>query len=360
MTDTIKNSEDKASDTDNPETVDADSIDKGERIAKALARAGIASRREIERMIADGRISVDGKTLESPAFLVKSLQGIRVDGEVVARAAETRVWKLHKVKGTLTTHNDPEGRPTVFDKLPSHMGRVISVGRLDMNTEGLLLLTNDGALARWMELPANALVRRYRVRVYGRVNPASLDRLKNGITIDGIHYGEVDAQLETVKRSKQEDGEASLSSANTWLNVAIREGKNREVRKVMEHLGLTVNRLIRTHYGPFSLGTLQTGMSAQINNKQLRDAMSDFFESASGSIAAPSTKQDSSKWAKAKKPAGNKPGASRRKKGFSGNTEAKNSTRSETKSARGRSGTLSVKHQSPSAQRRSKSNPRKP
>lgn len=361
MTDTIKNPEDKEPAPADVETnTDAD---KGERIAKALARAGIASRREVERMIADGRVSVDGETLQTPAFLVKSLQGIRVDGEVVARAAETRVWKLHKTKGTLTTHNDPEGRATVFDKLPSHMGRVISVGRLDMNTEGLLLLTNDGALARWMELPANALVRRYRVRVYGRVNPASLERLKNGITIDGIHYGEVDAQLEKTKRGSRDDDDTPASSANTWLTVAIREGKNREVRKVMEHLGLTVNRLIRTHYGPFSLGTLPTGMSVQVNNQQLREVMSDFFEEATESIAAPSLKRDPSKWAKAKKPVGKKPGDSRRRKGAKTNADSRKNSRGDAKgkagTARGRADTRTDKRQSPSAQKRTRKDPRK-
>ena len=327
-----------------------DNEDKGERIAKALARAGVASRREVERMITDGRVSVDGETLQSPAFLVKSLDGIRVDGEIVSRAAETRVWKLHKNKGTLTTHDDPENRPTVFDKLPSHMGRVISVGRLDMNTEGLLLLTNDGALARWMELPENALIRRYRVRVYGRANAQTLSRLKNGITIDGIHYGEIDAQLEPVKKKNSDDGDSG-SSANTWLTVAIREGKNREVRKVMEHLGLTVNRLIRTHYGPFSLGTLATGACAQVNAQQLRDVMADFFKDAPQSVAAPSPKRDSSKWAKAKKPAGKKPGAARRKKPFNQDTRSQDE---DGRRGRGRSDAKPAKRQSPSAHKRSK------
>lgn len=292
--------------------------DKGERIAKALARAGIGSRRDIERMIEEGRVSIDGKTLETPAVLVKSLDGIRVDGEAVQLATETRLWRMHKAKGTLTTHKDPEGRRTVFDRLPKHIGRVISVGRLDMNTEGLLLLTNDGALARWMELPSNALIRRYRVRVYGRVDEQALARLRDGITIDGVHYGEVDAKLEHLSKRAQKEQEASnRSAANTWLTVAIREGKNREVRRVMEHLGLTVNRLIRTHYGPFALGTLPTAVVTQVNDKQLREVLSDFFGDAPSSVAAPRIVRDPSKWAKAKKPGKKKPGAIRRRKGSS-------------------------------------------
>jgi 23S rRNA pseudouridine2605 synthase len=286
---------------------------KGERIAKALARAGVGSRRDVERMIEEGRISLDGKKLETPATLVTSLDGIRVDGELIEQAAETRVWRMHKNRGTLTTHKDPEGRPTVFDNIPDHMGRVISVGRLDMNTEGLLLLTNDGALARWMELPANALVRRYRVRVYGRVNEAALARLKDGATINGVHYGEVEASLERTSKKSENDAGPQQSTANTWVSVAIREGKNREVRKLMEHLGLTVNRLIRTHYGPFTLGSVPLGGISQVNSKQLREVMPDFFANAPDSVAAPAQKRDTSKWAKAKKPTGNKPGAVRRR-----------------------------------------------
>lgn len=291
-----------------------DADDKGERIAKALARAGVGSRRDVERMIGEGRISLKGKTLDTPAVLVKSLEGIKVDGELVQQAEATKLWRMHKTKGTLTTHKDPEGRPTVFDKLPNHMGRVISVGRLDMNTEGLLLLTNDGALARWMELPANALVRKYRVRVHGRVDQKALNKLKDGVTIDGVHYGEVDAKVETRSKKQAEEGPVAQKAANSWLTVAIREGKNREVRRVMEHLGLTVNRLIRTHYGPFSLGTLPGAAVAQVNDKQLHDVMPEFFGEAPTSVAAPSKQRDPSKWAKAKKDGRKKPGASRRRK----------------------------------------------
>ncbi len=268
----------------------------GERIAKALARAGVGSRRDIERMIGEGRIALNGQTLKSPALNVASLEGITVDGEKVGEVRETRLWRYNKRKGTLTTHKDPEGRRTVFDQLPKHMGRVISIGRLDMNTEGLLLLTNDGELARWLELPANAIVRRYRVRAHGRVDEKALAKLADGVTIDGIHYGAIDAKLE------------KSQGANSWLTVAISEGKNREVRRVMEHLGLAVNRLIRTHYGPFTLGTLPDGAVAQVTDAQLHDVLSDFFKTETRSVAAPRKPRDPSKWAKAK-PKPVKPGA---------------------------------------------------
>lgn len=275
--------------------------DKGERIAKVLARAGVASRREVERMIEDRRIAIDGKPLETPATLVKTLKGITVDGEPITEVSQTKLWRFHKRRGTLTTHRDPEGRPTVFDKLPNHMGRVISVGRLDMNTEGLLLFTNDGELARWLELPANQVLRKYRVRVHGRVDEKALKKLGNGVTIEGIHYGEIDAKLERQQ------------GANAWLTVAIREGKNREVRRVMEHLGLNVNRLIRTHYGPFSLGTLELAAVAPVGEKQLYEVLADYFKDAPQAMGTDKAKRDPSKWAKAKKDDANKPGAKRRR-----------------------------------------------
>ncbi|MFC4348964.1 pseudouridine synthase [Kordiimonas lipolytica] len=273
-----------------------------ERIAKVLARAGVGSRRDVERMIGEGRVWLDGKKLETPAVLVSSLKGITVDGEPIGDVRETKLWRMHKRRGTLTTHKDPQGRQTVFDNLPNHVGRVIAIGRLDMNTEGLLLLTNDGELARWMELPSTALVRRYRVRAYGRVDEKALASLKDGVTIDGVHYGAVEAKLER------------QAGANAWITVAIREGKNREVRRVMEHLGLEVNRLIRTHYGPFALGNLPLEGVAAVPDKQLRDALSGFFAEATGSVAAPIKKHDPSKWAKAKKDDKPKPGAKRRRK----------------------------------------------
>jgi 23S rRNA pseudouridine2605 synthase len=275
--------------------------DKGERIAKVLARAGVASRREVERMIEDGRIRIDGKILETPATLVKSLEGITVDGEAITQVAQTKIWRMHKRRGTLTTHNDPEGRPTVFDRLPEHMGRVISVGRLDMNTEGLLLLTNDGELARWLELPANSVVRKYRVRVHGYVNEKALEKLKNGVTIEGVRYGEIDAALER------------QVGANAWITITIKEGKNREVRRVMEHLGLNVNRLIRTHYGPFSLGTIELNGISPVGEKQMYEVLSDFFKDAPQAMGTTKIARDPSKWAKAKKETKSKPGAKRRR-----------------------------------------------
>lgn len=215
-----------------------------ERIAKVLARAGVGSRREVERMIADGRIKLDGKVVETPATLISTTKGILVNGNPIEGRDKVRLWRFHKTKGQMTTNYDPEGRPTVFDALPHDLPRVISIGRLDYNTEGLLLFTNDGGLARWLELPKTGWKRQYKVRVHGRVNEQELKKLRHGITIEGIRYGEVEAELDRIQ------------GTNAWLNIAIREGKNREVRRIMEHLGLEVNRLIRTAYGPFELGGL--------------------------------------------------------------------------------------------------------
>ncbi|WP_370151757.1 pseudouridine synthase [Ferrovibrio sp.] len=218
--------------------------EKGERIAKRLARAGICSRRDAERWIEEGRVSVNGKKLATPAFLVGPGDRIVVDGKPVAAAEKTRLWLYHKPRGLMTTHRDPEGRPTVFEKLPKEMPRVISVGRLDYNSEGLLLLTNDGALARKLELPATGWLRRYRVRVYGHPTDETLAVLQKGVSVDGVAYGPIHASVEKAQGD------------NTWLVVSLREGKNREVRRVMEHLGHQVSRLIRVAYGPFQLGTL--------------------------------------------------------------------------------------------------------
>jgi len=311
---------------------------KGERIAKVLARAGVASRREVERMIADGRIAISGKILETPATLVTSLKGIMVDGQPVAEVSQTKLWRFHKRRGTLTTSRDPEGRETVFDKLPAHMGRVISVGRLDMNTEGLLLFTNDGELARWLELPANSVLRKYRVRVYGRVEEKALAGLKDGVTIDGVHYGAIDASLERQQGS------------NAWLTIAIREGKNREVRKVMEHLGLAVNRLIRTNYGPFSLGTLEVSSIAQVGEKQLYEVLSDYFGDAPQVVGTDTIKRDPSKWAKAKKDTNNKPGAKRRRQFKAGHGQDERKDTGATKDGRKR---LSVKPDAKSSDKKS-------
>lgn len=227
------------------------------RIAKAMARAGLCSRREAERWIADGRVSVNGKLLKTPAIEVKPSDKVIVDGKPLPSAEPPQLWRYHKPKGIVTTHSDPEGRPTVFDKLPPEMPRVISIGRLDFNTEGLLLLTNDGALARHMELPINGWVRRYRVRAKGRVSPDELAKLKDGVTVDGVNYGPVEAAVDSVQ------------GANTWLTIAIREGKNREVRNVLAHLGLTVNRLIRVSFGPFQLLDLQPGAVEAVRRKVL-------------------------------------------------------------------------------------------
>jgi 23S rRNA pseudouridine2605 synthase len=234
---------------------------QGERIATVMARAGLASRREAEAWIAAGRVSVNGAVITSPALNVTSTDRIEVDGTALPQRERTRLFRYHKPRGLMTTHSDPEGRPTIFGALPKNLPRLISVGRLDYNTEGLLLLTNDGGLARVLELPATAWERRYRVRALGRVTQEALDRLKGGITIEGVRYGPIEATLD------REQG------ANVWLTFAIREGKNREVRKVLESLGLKVNRLIRVSYGPFELGGLKDGAVEEVMTDPLREAL---------------------------------------------------------------------------------------
>jgi 23S rRNA pseudouridine2605 synthase len=227
------------------------------RIAKAMARAGLCSRREAERWIADGRVSVNGKVLKTPAIEVATHDRVLVDGKPLPSAEPARLWRYHKPKGVVTTHSDPEGRPTVFEKMPPELPRVISIGRLDFNTEGLLLLTNDGALARHSELPSNGWTRRYRVRAKGRVTPADVSKLSEGIEIEGVEYGPIEASVDSVQ------------GANTWLTIAIREGKNREVRKVLSHLGLTVNRLIRVAFGPFQLLDMAPGSVEAVKRRVL-------------------------------------------------------------------------------------------
>ena len=231
--------------------------DEPMRIAKAMARAGLCSRREAERWIADGRVNVNGRVLTTPAFEVSAKDKVLVDGRPLPGKEPPRLWRYHKPKGLVTTHSDPQGRPTVFEKLPPELPRVISVGRLDFNTEGLLLLTNDGALARHLELPANAWVRRYRVRARGRVTPADLERLKEGVEVEGVQYGAVEATIDSVQ------------GANMWLSIAIREGKNREVRKILSSLDLTVNRLIRVSFGPFQLLDLAPGAVELVKRRAL-------------------------------------------------------------------------------------------
>jgi len=235
------------------------SENKGERIAKVLARAGLCSRREAERWITAGRVSVNGKVLESPAITVSASDQVVVDGKPVGDAEPTRLWRYHKPPGLMTTNMDPEGRATVFERLPKDMPRVLSVGRLDLNSEGLLLLTNDGELSRRLELPEMGWTRKYRVRVHGHVDEDKLARLKKGITIDGMRYASIEAHLE------------QTTGHNSWVAVTLREGKNREIRRVMEALGLSVNRLIRTAYGPFQLGNLVRGGVAEMPPKVLRE-----------------------------------------------------------------------------------------
>ena len=251
-----------------------------ERIAKCLARAGVASRREVERMIGEGRVSVNGCVLDTPAVKVGPRDEIRVDGKPVAARAPTRLWRYHKPTGLVVSHADEKGRETVFDALPKTLGRVISVGRLDFNSEGLLLLTNDGELARALELPATGWARRYRARAFGEVEQARLDTLMDGIEIDGVRTGPIEAVLE-----KQQRG-------NAWIGVTIREGRNREVRRAMESLGLKVNRLIRTSYGPFQLGDLARGAVEEVRPRVLRDQAGHLVEIAvpSGPKRKPATK----------------------------------------------------------------------
>lgn len=233
----------------------------GERIAKFLARAGVASRREAERLIEAGIVTVDGAVLTTPAFKVLPGMDVRVDGTRVKDRAPPRLWRFFKPAGLVTTHKDPQGRPTVFEAVADRLPRVVSAGRLDLTTEGLLLLTNDGALARHLELPSTGWVRRYRVRAWGRIDQKALDALKASVEIDGVRYKPIRAELDKTQGD------------NVWLTVAITEGKNREVRKVMDHLGLKVNRLIRTGYGPFLLGAMEPGAIEEVPTKQLREQL---------------------------------------------------------------------------------------
>jgi 23S rRNA pseudouridine2605 synthase len=231
--------------------------DGEERIAKLLARAGVASRREIERMIADGRITLNGEKVETPATLLKSLHGVEVDGKAVGQPAPTQLYLFHKPEGCLTAERDFSGRKTIYDVLPKDLPRLMPIGRLDLNTEGLLLLTNDGEFKRQMELPSTGVERTYRARCFGDVSQEQLEELIHGIEIEGVRYGKIDANLER------------RTGRNGWLEMTLTEGKNREVRRVLEHLGLEVSRLIRTRYGPFVLGDMPAGTVGEVRRVDL-------------------------------------------------------------------------------------------
>jgi 23S rRNA pseudouridine2605 synthase len=243
---------------------------EGERIAKAIARAGLASRREAEAWIAAGRVAVNGAVIASPALNITASDHVTIDGQPLPGRERTRLFLFHKPRGFVTTHSDPQGRPTVFSSLPKHLPRFISIGRLDANTEGLLLLTNDGGLARLLELPATGWTRRYRVRANGKIAQERLDRLRHGIEIDGVRYGAIEARLD------REQG------ANVWLSFAMREGKNREIKNVLGHFGLAVNRLIRVSFGPFQLGDLSPGAVEEVRTRHLREQLGEKLVAAAG------------------------------------------------------------------------------
>jgi 23S rRNA pseudouridine2605 synthase len=229
-----------------------------QRIAKLLARAGVASRREVERMIAEGRIALNGEKLATPATLLENLDGVTVDGRSVQPTAATRLFRFYKPQGTLTAAHDPKGRPTIYDRLPAGLPRLVPVGRLDFMTEGLLLLTNDGELKRQLELPRTGVVRTYRARAFGHVTQARLEKLAEGITVEGIHYGSINANLER------------RTGRNCWIEMSLTEGKNREVRRVLAHLDLQVSRLIRTAYGPLTLHGLEPGNVEEVRETDLQ------------------------------------------------------------------------------------------
>ena len=241
---------------------------EGERIAKVIARAGVCSRREAEQLIADGHVTLNHKILKTAAINVTEADQIRINGKLLPQAEDSKLWRYHKPDGLVVSHKDPQGRPSVFDKLRQQLPRVMSIGRLDINTEGLLLLTNDGEIERLLELPSSGWIRRYRVRAYGKMDDAGLELLKGGVEIEGVRYGPVEAKVET----SQGD--------NVWMTVSIREGKNREVKKICDYLGLQVNRLIRTNFGPFQLCDLKRGGIEEIPRKFWQEQLGGKFKGA--------------------------------------------------------------------------------
>ncbi len=257
--------------TPDPNTPDAPQPDapKPERIAKRIARAGVASRRDAEAMIAAGRVVLNGKTLDTPATLVGPTDEIIVDGQPLPALDKIRLWRYHKPSGLVTTNRDPEGRMTVFDKLPPHLPRVVSIGRLDLTSEGLLLLTNDGGLARALELPSRGWTRRYRVRVYPQPEPKALAALAAGLVVDGERFGPIKAVVE-------QQPEGTGRRANAWLTVTLKEGRNREIRRALEYVGHPVSRLIRTAYGPFQLGHLGPSEVEEVSGKVLKEQLGAF------------------------------------------------------------------------------------
>lgn len=242
-------------------TLSERATETGDRIAKVIARAGVCSRRDAEKLIAEGRVAVNGEKITTPATKIGENDVVAIDGKPLAEPEPARLWRYNKPSGLVTTHRDPQGRPTVFGNLPKSIPRVVSVGRLDFNSEGLLLLTNDGGLARRLEIPSAGWMRRYRVRLFGKVDQAELDRLAHGVTIGSVKYGSIVADLE---RSK---------GMYSWATVSLKEGKNREVKRVMEHLGLKVARLIRVQYGPFHLGQLAEGHAEELPAKLWREQL---------------------------------------------------------------------------------------
>lgn len=289
-----------------------------QRIAKLLARAGIASRREIERMIEERRIAIDGVPLETPATIVTSLKGITVDGNPVAAPEPTRLFRYHKPTGLLTAERDMKGRATIYDKLPRDIPRTVPVGRLDLNTEGLLLMTTDGALKRRLELPSTGVPRSYRARAYGPVTQAQLEELIHGIEIDGVRYGQIDANLER------------RTGTNVWIEMTLKEGKNREVRRVLEHLGLRVSRLIRTRYGPFALDDLPVGGVEEVKQNDLVAFLKELDEAPKGespaTIAGPALRKQ---W----RIATPKPAAKKLSSPFRGEDDTRTARRGEGRSA---------------------------